>query len=34
MLANGTIALDEANRSGAFKRGDHIVLVVFSAGLT
>ncbi|MFK7849761.1 MAG: beta-ketoacyl-ACP synthase III [Akkermansiaceae bacterium] len=28
------IALDEANRSGAFKRGDHIVLVVFGAGLT
>lgn len=28
------IALDEANRRGAFKRGDHIVLVVFGAGLT
>jgi len=28
------IALDEANRTGAFKRGDHIVLVVFRAGLT
>jgi 3-oxoacyl-[acyl-carrier-protein] synthase III len=28
------IALDEANRAGAFKRGDHIVLVVFGAGLT
>lgn len=28
------IALDEANRSGAFKRGDAIVLVVFGAGLT
>ncbi len=28
------IALDEAHRSGAFKRGDHIVLVVFGAGLT
>jgi 3-oxoacyl-[acyl-carrier-protein] synthase-3 len=28
------IALDEANRSGAFRRGDHIVLVVFGAGLT
>lgn len=28
------IALDEANRSGAFKRGDCIVLVVFGAGLT
>ncbi len=28
------IALDEANRSGAIKRGDHIVLVVFGAGLT
>jgi 3-oxoacyl-[acyl-carrier-protein] synthase III len=28
------IALDEANREGAFKRGDHIVLVVFGAGLT
>ena len=28
------IALDEANRSGAFKRGEHIVLVVFGAGLT
>ena len=28
------IALDEANRTGVFKRGDHIVLVVFGAGLT
>lgn len=28
------IALDEANRSGAFKRGDPIVMVVFGAGLT
>lgn len=28
------IALDEAHRTGAFKRGDHIVLVVFGAGLT
>jgi 3-oxoacyl-[acyl-carrier-protein] synthase-3 len=28
------IALDEANRSGAFKRGENIVLVVFGAGLT
>ena len=28
------IALDEANRSGVFKRGEHIVLVVFGAGLT
>ncbi len=28
------IALDEANRSGVFKRGDHIVLVAFGAGLT
>jgi 3-oxoacyl-[acyl-carrier-protein] synthase-3 len=28
------IALDEANRECAFKRGDHIVLVVFGAGLT
>ena len=28
------IALDEANRTGAFKRGEHIVLVVFGAGLT
>ncbi len=28
------IALDEAHREGAFKRGDHIVLVVFGAGLT
>jgi len=28
------IALDEANRTGAFKRGDCIVLVVFGAGLT
>lgn len=28
------IALDEAHREGAFKRGDNIVLVVFGAGLT
>ncbi len=28
------IALDEANREGKFKRGEHIVLVVFGAGLT
>ncbi|MDH4443894.1 MAG: ketoacyl-ACP synthase III [Akkermansiaceae bacterium] len=28
------IALDEANRTGAFQRGEHIVLVVFGAGLT
>ena len=28
------IALDEANRTGAFQRGDAIVLVVFGAGLT
>ncbi len=28
------IALDEANRSGAIKRGEHVVLVVFGAGLT
>ena len=28
------IALDEAHRTGAFKRGDNIVLVVFGAGLT
>ena len=28
------IALDEASRSGIFKRGDHIVLVGFGAGLT
>ena len=28
------IALDEAHRGGSFKRGDHIVLVVFGAGLT
>ena len=28
------IALDEAHRSGAFKRGDNIVMVVFGAGLT
>lgn len=28
------IALDEAHRTGAFKRGDQIVLVVFGAGLT
>jgi 3-oxoacyl-[acyl-carrier-protein] synthase-3 len=28
------IALDEAHRTGAFHRGDHIVLVAFGAGLT
>jgi 3-oxoacyl-[acyl-carrier-protein] synthase III len=28
------IALDEANRSGAIKRGENVVLVVFGAGLT
>lgn len=28
------IALDEAHREGAFKRGENIVLVVFGAGLT
>ena len=28
------IALDEANRTGVFKRGENIVLVVFGAGLT
>ncbi len=28
------IALDEAHREGAFKKGDKIVLVVFGAGLT
>lgn len=28
------IALDEAHRTGAFKRGDKVVLVVFGAGLT
>lgn len=28
------IALDEAFRTGAFKRGDHIVMVAFGAGLT
>ncbi len=28
------IALDEAQRADKFKRGDHIVLVVFGAGLT
>ncbi|MDG2125372.1 MAG: ketoacyl-ACP synthase III, partial [Verrucomicrobiales bacterium] len=28
------IALDEANRTGAIKRGDHILLVAFGAGLT
>jgi 3-oxoacyl-[acyl-carrier-protein] synthase-3 len=28
------IALDEAHRSGAFKRGENVVLVVFGAGLT
>jgi 3-oxoacyl-[acyl-carrier-protein] synthase-3 len=28
------IALDEANRSGAIKKGDNILLVAFGAGLT
>jgi 3-oxoacyl-[acyl-carrier-protein] synthase-3 len=28
------IALDEANRSGAIQRGDHLLLVAFGAGLT
>ncbi len=28
------IALDEASRSGAIKRGDHLLLVAFGAGLT
>jgi len=28
------IALDEANREGRIQRGDHVVLVVFGAGLT
>lgn len=28
------IALDEANRTGRMKRGDHILLVVFGGGLT
>lgn len=28
------IALDQAHRTGAFGKGDHIVLVVFGAGLT
>ncbi len=28
------IALDEANRSGRFKVGDYILLVVFGGGLT
>ncbi len=28
------IALDEANRSGRMKRGDHILMVVFGGGLT
>ena len=28
------IALDEAHRSGRFKKGDNVVLVVFGAGLT
>jgi 3-oxoacyl-[acyl-carrier-protein] synthase-3 len=28
------IALDEANRAGLIRRGDHVVLVVFGAGLT
>jgi 3-oxoacyl-[acyl-carrier-protein] synthase-3 len=28
------IALDEANRAGLIKRGEHVVMVVFGAGLT
>ena len=28
------IALDEANRSGRFKQGDYILMVVFGGGLT
>ncbi len=32
--ASAAIALDEASRSGKIKRGDHVVLVVFGAGLT
>jgi 3-oxoacyl-[acyl-carrier-protein] synthase-3 len=28
------IALDEAHRTGRFTTGDHIILVVFGAGLT
>ena len=28
------IALDEANRSGAIKKGDYVLLVAFGAGLT
>ena len=28
------IALDEANRSGRFKKGDYILMVVFGGGLT
>src|SRR5204862_6351492 len=28
------IALDEANRSGRIKRGDHVLMVVFGGGLT
>ena len=28
------IALDEAQRSGRIKRGDHILMVVFGGGLT
>ena len=28
------IALDEANRTGAIKKGDYILLVAFGAGLT
>ncbi|HUF63361.1 MAG TPA: beta-ketoacyl-ACP synthase III [Verrucomicrobiales bacterium] len=28
------IALDEANRTGAIRRGDHVLLVAFGAGLT
>jgi 3-oxoacyl-[acyl-carrier-protein] synthase-3 len=28
------IALDEANRTGRFKRGDKILMVVFGGGLT
>jgi 3-oxoacyl-[acyl-carrier-protein] synthase-3 len=32
--ASIAIAMDEANRTGAFKRGEYIVLVAFGAGLT
>jgi len=28
------IALDEANRTGQLKKGDHVVLAAFGAGLT